>query len=186
MSKRATTLAGGCINKRPPVSVGTASAAACGFASMQGNLIRLPLAHRRRLPRGRPTHSTGSLLHTSSAQLRGPERVSSIKYICDDFIMAVHPQVQAVAFQLTLQKFKATLSDQEKKSFGVTSLHDLHVAMETIQRKQKSERKLRAMSKLARFLEGMKEYDKIVTVFLNTSELLAFVWVRSWHTNRDL
>ncbi|KAH7090600.1 hypothetical protein FB567DRAFT_438198 [Paraphoma chrysanthemicola] len=90
--------------------------------------------------------------------------------------MAVHPQVQAVAFQLALLKFQKSLSDQEKRSFGVTTLHDLHVAIEVIQRKQKSEKKLRAMGKLAKFLEGMKEYDKIVTVFLNTSELLAFIW----------
>jgi hypothetical protein len=95
--------------------------------------------------------------------------------------MAGQPQVQAMAFQLALQKFKASLSDKERRSFGVTTLHDLHVAIETIQRKQKSEKKLRAMSKLGRFLEGMKEYDKIVTVFLNTSELLAFVWVRLWN-----
>jgi hypothetical protein len=33
------------------------------------------------------------------------------------------------------------------------------------------------MSKLERFLEGMKEYDKVVSVFLNTSAILAFVWV---------
>lgn len=93
--------------------------------------------------------------------------------------MANQPQVQATVFQLVLQKFKASLSDKEKRQFGTTTLHDLNVAIETIQQKQKSERKLRAMSKLGRFLEGMKEYDKLVTVFLNTSELLAFVWVRT-------
>ena len=91
--------------------------------------------------------------------------------------MASAPHIQATVFQLVLQKFKATLSDQEKRQFGATSLHDLHVAIETIQKKQSSEKKLRAMSKLGRFLEGMNEYDKIVSVFLNTSEMLAFIWV---------
>lgn len=96
--------------------------------------------------------------------------------------MASQPQIQATAFQLALHKFKTSLSDNEKRQFGATTLHDLNIAIETIQQKQRSEKKLRAMGKLGRFLEGMKEYDKIVTVFLNTSELLAFVWVRIHHT----
>ena len=93
--------------------------------------------------------------------------------------MATQPPVQAIIFQLGLQKFKTTLSEREKREFGVTTLQDLKIAIETIQQKQRSERKLRAMSKLGRFLEGMQEYDKIVAVFLNTSEILAFVWVRA-------
>ncbi|EDP89775.1 hypothetical protein SNOG_20086 [Parastagonospora nodorum SN15] len=93
--------------------------------------------------------------------------------------MATQPPVQAIVFQLGLQKFKASLSDREKREFSVTTLQDLKIAIETIQQKQRSERKLRAMSKLGRFLEGMQEYDKIVAVFLNTSEILAFVWVRT-------
>jgi hypothetical protein len=84
---------------------------------------------------------------------------------------------QATAFQLVLEKFKLQLSDKEKRQFAATTIDDLHVAIETIQRKQLSDKKLRAMSKLERFLEGMKEYDKVVSVFLNTSAILAFVWV---------
>lgn len=100
--------------------------------------------------------------------------------------MAAQPPVQAIVFQLGLQKFKASLSDKEKREFGVTTLEDLKVTIETIQQKQRSERKLRAMSKLGRFLEGMQEYDKIVAVFLNTSEILAFVWVRTHQQDLQL
>jgi hypothetical protein len=86
---------------------------------------------------------------------------------------------QATAFQLVLERFKLQLSDKEKRQFAATTIDDLNVAIETIQRKQLSEKKLRAMSKLERFLEGMQEYDKVVSVFLNTSAILAFVWVRA-------
>jgi len=79
--------------------------------------------------------------------------------------MASHPQVHATVFQLALLNFQTTLSDKEKRQFGATTLHDLNVTIETIQQKQKSERKLRAISKLGRFLEGIKEYDKIIAVF---------------------
>ncbi|KAI2484338.1 hypothetical protein Ptr902_03278 [Pyrenophora tritici-repentis] len=85
---------------------------------------------------------------------------------------------QATAFHLVLEKFKASLSDKEKKQFAATTIDDLNAAIETIQQKQQSEKKLRAMSQLERFLEGMKEYDKVLSVFLNTSTILAFVWVR--------
>ncbi|KAI1682859.1 hypothetical protein KJE20_07591 [Pyrenophora tritici-repentis] len=84
---------------------------------------------------------------------------------------------QATAFHLVLEKFKASLSDKEKKQFAATTIDDLSAAIETIQQKQQSEKKLRAMSQLERFLEGMKEYDKVLSVFLNTSTILAFVWV---------
>jgi hypothetical protein len=84
---------------------------------------------------------------------------------------------QATAFYLVLEKFKATLTDREKRQFAATTIDDLNDAIETIQQRQRSEKKMRAMSRLERFLEGMKEYDKVVSVFLNTSEILAFVWV---------
>jgi hypothetical protein len=102
---------------------------------------------------------------------------TTLLYSIGTTMSASQPHVQRTAFQLALHNFQASLSDKERRQFGATTLHDLNVAIETIQQKQMSERKLRAMNKLGRFLEGMKEYDKIVAVFLNTSEILAFVWV---------
>ena len=84
---------------------------------------------------------------------------------------------QSATFHLVLEKFKSGLSDKEKRQFAATTLDDLHVAIEAIQRKQQSDKRLRAMSKLELFLEGMKEYEKVVSVFLNTGPILAFVWV---------
>ncbi|USP81220.1 hypothetical protein yc1106_08494 [Curvularia clavata] len=83
---------------------------------------------------------------------------------------------QLTTFQRVLEEFKLSLSEEEKRQFTVTTLDDLHMAIETIQRKQQSDKRLRAMSKLELFLEGMKEYDKVVSVFLNTGPILAFVW----------
>jgi hypothetical protein len=85
---------------------------------------------------------------------------------------------QSATFYLVLEKFTSSLSDKEKRQFAATTLGDLHIAIETIQRKQQSDKRLRAMSKLELFLEGMKEYEKVVSVFLNTGPILAFVWVR--------
>ncbi|EMD69111.1 hypothetical protein COCSADRAFT_130498 [Bipolaris sorokiniana ND90Pr] len=86
--------------------------------------------------------------------------------------MAMH----STTFHLVLEKFKSGLSEKEKQQFATTTLNDVHVAIEKIQRKQQSDKRLRAMSRLELFLEGMKEYEKVVSVFLNTSAILAFVW----------
>lgn len=92
--------------------------------------------------------------------------------------MATQANAQVTAFHLAVQKFTANLSPEEKKRFGATTLHDLHVAIEAIQQKQNSKNNLRAMIRLEKFLEGMNEYDKVVSVFLNTTPILAYVWVR--------
>ncbi|KAF2848794.1 hypothetical protein T440DRAFT_490948 [Plenodomus tracheiphilus IPT5] len=90
--------------------------------------------------------------------------------------MATQAQAQITAFHLALANFTAKLDVEDKKRFAVTTLDDLHVAIEEIQQKQNSEKNLRAMSRLERFLEGMKEYDKVVSVFLNTTPILAYIW----------
>lgn len=76
-----------------------------------------------------------------------------------------------------MEKFKASLTDKEKTQFKVTTLHDLHIAIESIQKRQATDRRLQGMQRLELFLEGMKEYDKVIQVFLNSSQILAFVWV---------
>lgn len=98
--------------------------------------------------------------------------------------MAIPNPFHAAAFHLVLEKFKASLTDKEKDRFGVTTLDDLHIALETIQRKQVSERRLRGMERLEVFLEGMKEYDKVIQVFVNSTPLLAFIWVRRFFSRR--
>jgi len=86
---------------------------------------------------------------------------------------------QAVAFSLVLERFKTTLTDDEKSEFQFTTLDDLQQTMDSIQKRHTTERKLRAMDRLSRFLEAMAEYDKVIQVFVNASQHLAFVWVSS-------
>ena len=85
--------------------------------------------------------------------------------------------VQTTQFKLVLERFKHDLSDPERADFQFTSLNDLKVALDGIQKRQTSERRLQAMDRLNRFLEAMENYDKVIKVFLNSTEFLAFVWV---------
>jgi PAS domain-containing protein len=83
----------------------------------------------------------------------------------------------AASFFLTLGRFKANLTERERTDFQSTTLNDLHVAIQGIQDRQALERRLQGMQRLERFLEAMKEYDKVIRIFVNSSEILAFVWV---------
>jgi hypothetical protein len=81
------------------------------------------------------------------------------------------------AFESAQVKFKATLSAQEQSKFQDTTLDDLRKTIGEIQRKQSSERRLRGMQRLEAFLEGMKEFDKIIQVLVNSTPILGYVWV---------
>jgi len=87
------------------------------------------------------------------------------------------PNIQATAFYLVMEKFKASLTDKEKTEFKVTTLRDLHITIESIQKRQATDRRLQGMQRLELFLEGMNEYDKVIQIFVNSSQILAFVWV---------
>ncbi|KAK6850744.1 hypothetical protein PG987_000378 [Apiospora arundinis] len=81
-------------------------------------------------------------------------------------------------FARAITEFKrdAGLSREQLDQFQLGSLDDLHRAMGNIQRNQAHDRKLRYLRRLDPFLKSMKEYEKVIEVFLNASEILAFVW----------
>ncbi|KAF2088965.1 hypothetical protein K490DRAFT_37933 [Saccharata proteae CBS 121410] len=87
---------------------------------------------------------------------------------------------QGAVFDRVLELFKDKLSDDDASNFGVTTLEDLQKAIDEIQKKQASSRKMQNLNRLRPFLDAMDHYGKVIEVFVNTSDYLAFVWVR-WH-----
>ena len=81
-------------------------------------------------------------------------------------------------FQRALVRFKDRLSPTEREEFSVTSLEDVQRTIAHIQDTQGSERKMRNLTRIKAFVEGMEQYGKVIEVFLNVSDILAFVWVR--------
>ena len=74
-------------------------------------------------------------------------------------------------------KTNSNLSPKELQDFQLTKLSDLEAAMSQLQQRQSQTKRLRYMKRMEPFLETMKDYGKVVEVFLNTSNILAFVWV---------
>jgi hypothetical protein len=85
--------------------------------------------------------------------------------------------MDTLVFRRTLDEFKRDLKDGERLDFEYTTLHDLQDAIDLIQSQQASERKMRNLGRLKCILEAFEQYGKVIEVFLNTSEFVAFIWV---------
>lgn len=82
-------------------------------------------------------------------------------------------------FEVALEEFKtkAQLGPDDDKEFRFTDLDSLRSTINRIQAEQEARRRMRNMKRLEPFLQTMEQYGQTVDVFVNTSEILAFVWV---------
>jgi hypothetical protein len=81
-------------------------------------------------------------------------------------------------FNKSLEKFRATLSEEQKQQFSFSSIEDVELAIQRIQERIGPEKKLRNFTRIRKFLEAMKQVEELVRVFLNVHEVVAFIWVR--------
>lgn len=87
----------------------------------------------------------------------------------------VHP---GAPFEQALEQFKKGLRPKHRSTFQTTTLPDLLAAIDKIQKEQHSSRRLQAVGRLKPTLEALNQLGKVVETFTNTSEFVAFVWVR--------
>ncbi|KGO58231.1 hypothetical protein PEX2_067410 [Penicillium expansum] len=80
------------------------------------------------------------------------------------------------SFQRVLESFKSQLGPSLAAEFEMTSLADLKRSIAKIERKQATERRLQNMGRLSNFVEIMDNYGKVIEIFLNVTDVLAFVW----------
>ena len=84
---------------------------------------------------------------------------------------------QETIFEVALRDFRNSLTSQQILEFQSTQFHDLKTFLAAVQAKQKSERTLQNMTRLNGFLEAMEAYGKVIDVFVNVNNVVAFVWV---------
>ncbi|TLD33782.1 hypothetical protein PspLS_00694 [Pyricularia sp. CBS 133598] len=98
------------------------------------------------------------------------------------------------SFELALDKLCAQLSSEEKTTFGVTKREDLQVAIINIQNEQRLANKMVSLRRAQGFIEAMEQFGKVIEVFGNSTEILAFIWgpmkfllvsARSWTDSID-
>jgi hypothetical protein len=95
--------------------------------------------------------------------------------------MATIPET---ASQRAIRKFQQCLTDEQKKSFAATSQDDVYDEIQKIQQRYGSARKLRSLGRLSKFLEAMSQIEQLVHIFLNVSNVVAFVWVSGLYSSR--
>ena len=97
--------------------------------------------------------------------------------------MALSNQGPSDCFRRALNRFLDEISQEQRDEFENCTLKDVHDTIEKIQAAHGSERRLRNMNRVRRFLEGMEQIGKVVDVFLNSTMYLGFVWVKSFTTH---
>lgn len=86
------------------------------------------------------------------------------------------PSPQSNGFQRALNNFKSRLKPAEAAKFKATTLDDLKVTILAIQSEQRARKKMMHMGRISSFLEAMEQFGKVIEVFLNISDMLAFIW----------
>lgn len=89
-----------------------------------------------------------------------------------------------LVFQKALENFKKDLTAQQRREFSITKIQDVKDEMNRIQIRYGSAKKLRGMSRMSKFLEAMQQLEQVISVFLNVSEVVAFIWVSSVATSQ--
>ncbi|XDG08565.1 hypothetical protein ABKA04_008180 [Annulohypoxylon sp. FPYF3050] len=79
-------------------------------------------------------------------------------------------------FDEALSDFKKKLSSSELNEFQVATLDDLKVTILTIQKEQRARKQMAHMDRIRPFLEAMEQFGKVIEIFLNATDFLAFVW----------
>jgi hypothetical protein len=81
------------------------------------------------------------------------------------------------AFEQALNDFNAELRPKHRSAFQNTTLPDLLAEIDKLQVDQHSKRRLQAIGRLKPTIEALNQLGKVVETFVNTSEVVAFVWV---------
>lgn len=106
-----------------------------------------------------------------AAHVRAPERIGTINMEPDP------------VFQKALENFKKDLTVRQRREFAISTLQDVKDEVNKIQIQHGSAKKLRGMSRMSKFLETMQQLEQVVSVFLNVSEVVAFIWVSATATS---
>lgn len=94
----------------------------------------------------------------------------------DQISLTEAPTPAVPPFQKALAGFRARLSKTELESFKISTIDDVKQTIVDIQARQEEKQESMNLSRILGFLEAMTQFGKVVEVFLNTSEILAFIW----------
>ncbi|RKK19466.1 hypothetical protein BFJ66_g11558 [Fusarium oxysporum f. sp. cepae] len=81
-----------------------------------------------------------------------------------------------LVFDKAVAKFKSRLNRTQAEQFAKCTIDDVRNQIRHIQNRHGSQRRLRNMDRLSKFVEGMVHLGKVVEVFLNLHNGVALIW----------
>ena len=76
-----------------------------------------------------------------------------------------------------MNQFRRELTDEQEKNISGANRKAINHEIQKMQARLGREKSLCRLSRIERFLDAMEQVEKIVTIFLNVSEVMAFIWV---------
>ncbi|KAF4969856.1 hypothetical protein FSARC_3014 [Fusarium sarcochroum] len=86
------------------------------------------------------------------------------------------PATRSTSFERSLDQFRRELSDDQKKDFSGANQKYINSMLQDMQNRLGREKGLCRLTRIEKFLDAMKHIEDLVTIFLNVSEVVAFVW----------
>jgi hypothetical protein len=86
------------------------------------------------------------------------------------------PQTPGEACTRAIKKFRARLTGKDLTDFGNTTYEQLCRDIVRIQNEQEGRMEMMNLSRIRSCLEAMDQFGKVIEIFLNVSDAVAFVW----------
>jgi hypothetical protein len=80
------------------------------------------------------------------------------------------------SFQAALTRFQNRLTGKDLMEFKATTYDKLCHEIALLQQEQESLKSMMNLSRLQSFIEAMDQFGKVIEIFLNVSDVVAFVW----------
>jgi len=87
------------------------------------------------------------------------------------------PPPGSTIFEEALRDFKRGLSKKELARFQCVDFKDVEDTITNIQRDQTKKKKMQNIARIMPFLNAMRQYGKVIEMFLNASNIIAYIWV---------
>jgi hypothetical protein len=85
-------------------------------------------------------------------------------------------QLPGEAYTRVINKFRARLTGPEFTAIDATTYEELCRTLSRVQREQQVRGESMNLARIQRFLEAMQQFGQVIEIFLNVSNVVAFVW----------
>lgn len=79
--------------------------------------------------------------------------------------------------EMSCQRFRAELDDEDDQQIRATSLEEVYAAIAETERELAARRSLRNLERLSPYINAIVHYGTVIEVFCNSSAVVPYLWV---------